>query len=137
MRSESFSCEAEMSAPLLLCVDDELNGLQLRKIILETNGYRVLIAASGAEGLKLFAENPVELVVLDFLMPEMKGDEVADRMRQLKPHVPIVMLSAYYDLPARVDLLVDARIVKGESTQNLLETVARLLESRSSAAGGE
>ncbi len=126
-----------MSAPLLLCVDDEINGLQLRKIILETRGYRVLIAASGAEGLKLFEENPVELVVLDFLMPEMKGDEVADRMRQFKPHVPIIMLSAYYDLPARVDLLVDARIVKGESTQNLLETVARLLESRASAAGSE
>lgn len=126
-----------MSAPLLLCVDDELNGLQLRKIILETKGYRVLVAASGAEGLKLFEENPVDLVVLDFLMPEMKGDEVADRMRQLKPRVPIVMLSAYYDLPPRVDLLVDARIVKGESTQNLLETVARLLETKSSAAGGE
>ncbi len=126
-----------MSAPLLLCVDDEINGLQLRKIILETSGYRVLTAASGADGLKLFEEHPVELVVLDFLMPEMKGDEVADRMRQLKPRVPIIMLSAYYDLPPRVDLLVEARIVKGESTQNLLETVARLLESHSSAAGGE
>jgi len=75
--------------------------------------------------------------VLDFLMPEMKGDEVADRMRQLKPQVPIVMLSAYYDLPPRVDLLVDARVVKGESTQNLLYTIAGLLESKSSAAGGE
>jgi CheY-like chemotaxis protein len=122
---------------LLLCVDDELNGLQLRKIILEAKGYRVLIAPSGAEGLRLFEQNPVDLVVLDFLMPEMKGDEVADRMRQLKPHVPIIMLSAYYDLPARVDLLVDARIVKGESTQNLLDTVARLLELQSSAAGSE
>lgn len=126
-----------MSAPLLLCVDDEVTGLQLRKIILENSGYRVLIAASGADGLKLFEENPVELVVLDFLMPEMNGDEVADRMRQLKPHVPIIMLSAYYDLPPKVDLLVDARIVKGESTQNLLETVAQLLQSRSAAAGGE
>jgi CheY-like chemotaxis protein len=122
---------------LLLCVDDEINGLQLRKIILEAKGYRVLIAPSGAEGLRLFEENPVELVVLDFLMPEMKGDEVADRMRLLKPQVPIIMLSAYYDLPARVDLLVDARIVKGESTQNLLDTVARLLELQSSAAGRE
>lgn len=125
-----------MRQHLILCVDDEVNGLQLRKIILESSGYRVLIAASGAEGLKLFAEQPVELVVLDFLMPEMKGDEVAERMREIKPDVPIVMLSAYYDLPARVDLLVDARIVKGESTQNLLDTVATLLP-RSSAAGGE
>ncbi len=126
-----------MSEPLLLCIDDETTGLQLRKIILESSGYRVLIAASGAYGLRLFEKNPVELVLLDFLMPEMKGDEVADRMRQIKPHVPIIMLSAYYDLPPRVDLLVDARIVKGESTQDLLNTVARLLESKSSAAGTE
>jgi CheY-like chemotaxis protein len=122
---------------LLLCVDDEINGLRLRKIILEAKGYRVLIAPSGAEGIRLFEQNPVELVLLDFLMPEMKGDEVAERMRQLKPHVPIIMLSAYYDLPPRVDLLVDARIVKGEATQNLIDTVARMLETRSSAAGSE
>jgi len=122
---------------LLLCVDDEINGLRLRKIILESSGYRVLIAPSGPEGIRLFEENPIDLVVLDFLMPEMKGDEVADRMRQLKPQVPIVMLSAYYDLPPRVDLLVDARVVKGEATQNLLDTVARLLGSKSSAAGSE
>jgi CheY-like chemotaxis protein len=122
---------------LLLCIDDEVNGLRLRKIILEAKGYRVLMAPSGAEGLRLFADNPVELVLLDFLMPEMKGDEVAERMRQSKPHVPIIMLSAYYDLPARVDVLVDARIVKGESTQNLIDTVARVLESQSSAAGGK
>ena len=126
-----------MREPLLLCVDDEINGLRLRKIILEAKGYRVLIAVSGAEGLRLFEEHPVELVVLDFLMPEMKGDEVAERLRLLKPDVPIIMLSAYYDLPAKVDLLVDARIVKGESTQNLLDTVARLLGRQSSAAGGE
>ena len=126
-----------MREQLLLCVDDEINGLRLRKIILEAKGYRVLIAPSGSEGIRLFKQNPVDLVLLDFLMPEMKGDEVAERMRQLKPHVPIIMLSAYYDLPARVDLLVDARIVKGESTQNLIDTVARMLETRSSAAGSE
>ena len=126
-----------MREQLLLCVDDEINGLRLRKIILEAKGYRVLIAPSGAEGIRLFKQNPVDLVLLDFLMPEMKGDEVAERMRQLKPHVPIIMLSAYYDLPVRVDLLVDARIVKGESTQNLIDTVARMLETRSSAAGSE
>lgn len=123
-----------MRSQLVLCVDDEINGLKLRKIILESAGYRVLVAPSGAEGLQLFENNAVDLVVLDYLMPEMKGDEVADQMRKFKPQVPIVMLSAYYDLPARVDLLVDAKIVKGESTQNLLETIARLLSGKSSAA---
>lgn len=123
-----------MRSHLVLCVDDEVNGLKLRKIILESAGYRVLIAPSGYAGLQLFHEHPVDLVVLDYLMPEMKGDDVADHMRKVKPHVPIVMLSAYYDLPPRVDLLVDAKVVKGESTQNLLDTIAQLLSGKSSAA---
>lgn len=123
-----------MRSQVVLCVDDEINGLKLRKIILESAGYRVLIAPSGPEGLQLFEKNRVDLVVLDYLMPEMKGDDVADEMRRLKPQVPIVMLSAYYDLPARVDLLVDAKVVKGESTQNLLDTIAQLLSNKTSAA---
>lgn len=126
-----------MRDSLILCVDDEVSGLQLRKIILEASGYRVLIAPSGAEGLALFAAHPVDLVVLDFRMPHMLGDEVAKRMRQAKPEVPIVMLSAYYDLPEEVDQIVDARLVKGESTQALLDTVARLLAEVTKSAGAE
>ena len=122
---------------VILCVDDEPTGLQLRKIILESRGYRVLIADSGPAGLNLFADNAVDLVVLDYLMPHMKGDEVAERMRETKPHVPIVMLSAYYDLPSKVDLLVNERLVKGESTQSLIDTVARLLNGQFNSAGAE
>lgn len=126
-----------MRDSLILCVDDELSGLLLRKIILEAHGYRVLTAPSGAQALELFAAHPVDLVVLDFRMPEMLGDEVAERMRAANPSVPIVMLSAYYDLPDRVDQLVDARLVKGESTQALLDTVARLLAEVTKSAGAE
>jgi CheY-like chemotaxis protein len=122
---------------LILCVDDESSGLLLRKIILESSGYRVLTATSGAEALEIFASQPVDLVVLDFRMPEMLGDEVAERMRGIKRDVPIVMLSAYYDLPPKIDLLVDARLVKGESTQALLNTVSRILNSSFSSAGAE
>ena len=122
---------------VILCVDDELNGLKLRQIILESSGYRALIAPSGAEALKIFADKSIDLVVLDYLMPEMKGDAVAERMREMKPHVPIIMLSAYYDLPPKVDLLVDAKLVKGESTQNLLDTVSRMLAEKSTGATGD
>ena len=58
-------------------------------------------------------------------------------MRKAKPTVPIVMLSAYYDLPASIDGLVNARLVKGESTQVLLDTVARLLARDESMAQAE
>jgi len=59
----------EQESHLVLCVDDELIGLQVRKILLERAGYRVLTAPDGAAGLEVFAAEPVEVVVLDYSMP--------------------------------------------------------------------
>jgi CheY-like chemotaxis protein len=84
----------EESSNLVLCVDDEQVGLQVRKILLERAGYRVLTAPDGPSGLAIFAAEPVEAVVLDYSMPGMHGGEVAVRMRQTKPQVPILLLSA-------------------------------------------
>ena len=78
--------------------DDELVGLQVRKILLERAGYRVLTAQDGPSGLKIFSAEPVKAVVLDYSMPGMHGGEVAVKMRQTKPHVPILLLSAYMGL---------------------------------------
>jgi CheY-like chemotaxis protein len=61
----------------VLCVDDEKIGLRVRKIMLESRGYKVLIAHNGPEGLKVFTENQVDLVVLDYYMPDQNGGEVA------------------------------------------------------------
>ena len=70
---------------LVLCVDDEQVGLQIRKILLERAGYRVLTAPDGPSGLAIFSAEPVQAVVLDYSMPGMHGGEVAVRMRQIKP----------------------------------------------------
>ena len=75
----------EQDSHLVLCVDDEMFGLQVRKILLERAGYRVLTAKDGFEGLKVFEREPVEAVVLDYSMPGMHGGEVATKMRQVKP----------------------------------------------------
>lgn len=53
---------------------------QCRKMLLEECGYDVFIAASGATALQLFSSHPIDLVLLDYRMPEMNGDVVADRM---------------------------------------------------------
>jgi CheY-like chemotaxis protein len=112
---------------LVLCVDDELVGLQVRKILLERAGYRVLTAPDGPSGLVLFSEEPVEAVVLDYSMPGMHGGEVATRMRQTKPQVPILLLSAYMGLSADVTSLVDLYMTKGEGAPVLLEKLSSLL----------
>jgi CheY-like chemotaxis protein len=112
---------------LVLCVDDELIGLQIRKILLERAGYRVLTAPDGPLGLEIFSAEPVEAVVLDYSMPGMHGGEVALRMRQTKPHIPILLLSAYMGLPSEVTCLVDLYMTKGEGAPVLLEKLSSLL----------
>ena len=113
---------------LILCVDDELVGLRVRKILLERAGYRVLTAMDGPAGLSLFENEPIEAVVLDYSMPGMHGGEVAGRMRQIKPRVPILLLSAYIGLPAEVTSLVDLYMTKGEGAPMLLQKLESLLQ---------
>jgi CheY-like chemotaxis protein len=113
---------------LILCVDDELVGLQVRKILLERAGYRVLTAPDGQRGLEIFCAEPVEAVVLDYSMPGMHGGEVAVKMRQTKPQVPILLLSAYIGLPVEVTSLVDLYMIKGEGAPVLLEKLSSLFQ---------
>lgn len=118
---------------LVLCVDDELIGLKVRKILLERAGYRVLTAPDGSSGLELFSNEPIEAVVLDYSMPGMNGGEVATKMRQTKPHIPILLLSAYIGLPSDVIAMVDTYMTKGEGPPVLLQKLGSLLQSMSTA----
>jgi CheY-like chemotaxis protein len=118
----------KQNSNLVLCVDDEVVGLTIRKILLERAGYRVLTAPDGPLGLEIFVAEPVEAVVLDYSMPNMHGGEVAIRMRQAKPEVPILLLSAYIGLPNEVLSLVDMYMTKGEGAPVLLEKLSSLLQ---------
>jgi CheY-like chemotaxis protein len=113
---------------LILCVDDELVGLRVRKLLLERAGYRVLTAVDGSTGLELFKSEPVEAVVLDYAMPGMHGGEVASQMRRAKPNIPILLLSAYMGLPAEVTSVVNLYMTKGEGPPALLQKLDSLLK---------
>ena len=115
-----------VSKKTLLCVDDEVTGLKVRKIILERQGYQVLTARDGSEGLHAFEEHHVDAVVLDYYMPGLNGGAVASEMKRTKPEVPIILLSAYLTLPESVINSVDAFIVKGDSPEVLLDKIAEL-----------
>ena len=124
-----------MSSKLLLCVDDRPTSLEVRRLILERAGYEVLTASDGTAGLELFASRPVDLVVLDYNMPEPNGAAVAKRMRTLKPEVPVIMLSAHFEPPAEVDGLVDAYVTKGENPRVLLDQIRRLVNGKAEWGG--
>jgi CheY-like chemotaxis protein len=65
--------------------------------------------------------------VLDYSMPGMHGGEVARQMRDTKPNVPILLLSAYVGLPDEVSCLVDIYMTKGEGAPALLDKLGNLL----------
>ena len=111
----------------VLCVDDEKIGLRVRKIMLESRGFHVLTAGSGPDGLRLFEENHVDVVVLDYYMPEVNGGEVASEMRRRRPGVRIVFLSAYFSLPPEALKVADAFITKGDPPDVLIEKIQNLV----------
>ena len=118
-----------LRAPIL-CIGDHLNGLIGRKMLLENNGYQVLEATGGDEGLKLFASHRVDAVVLDYQMPGMNGDVVAKKMKRVKSHVPIMLLSAYGPLPKSKLEAVDTFLSKSQPPTMLLSTLQDLLNTR-------
>ncbi len=118
-----------MKAPgpkTVLCVDDENIGLRVRKIMLETHGFNVLTASNGEQGLSLFDDNHIDLVVLDYYMPGLNGADVAAEMRRRRPDVPIIFLSAYFSLPPAALELANAFITKGDPPDALIEKIQQL-----------
>jgi PAS domain S-box-containing protein len=119
--------------PTLLCIDDEAGGLKVRKLLFEAEGFRVLTALDGPAGIYLFESQPVDAVILDYNMPRMDGALVAERLKKLRPRVPIIMLSAELTAPAPAKPSIDAFVAKGQSPVVLLSTTATLLHLRSHA----
>ena len=116
--------------PLILCVDDTPSILEGRKMLLEENGYRVLAATNGKQAVGAFMANSVDLVVLDYHMPEMDGGIVATRMKESKPDVPVMLLSGDECLPEEVLDTADCFMSKSEPIAGFLEQVDYLLSLR-------
>ncbi len=113
--------------PTVLVVDDERSLLSLLSLVFETEGYGVICVPDGPDGLRQLATQPIDVVVLDYLMPGMNGGEVARQMRQIKPEVPIIMLSACLTVPEETRGLVNDFVEKGMGTGALLRAVERVL----------
>ena len=111
---------------MLLCVDDNEDVLECEKAFLESFGYTVLTAPSGGKGLELASVYPVDVVIVDYLMPEMNGQELAIEMRRLRPQAPIILLTGAVDVPAQTLKQVDAFIAKDRFGSQLLPTIAQL-----------
>ena len=111
---------ATESRKTLLCVDDNQTALQIRKLVLESAGYTVLVASDSATAMEVFSSSVVDLVVSDHLLQNCTGTELAAAMKKLKPDVPIAIISGLVDTPNGIEI-ADLFISKGDSPPEVLE----------------
>lgn len=108
---------------IILCVDDNEQELSVLSFMLSTNGYRVISANNGQEAIGIFADNPVDLVLSDFSMPQMNGDQLVGRLKQISSHIPMILLGDPQKMGDRLHP-ADALLPKKNcSPQELLERI--------------
>ena len=122
------------SAPLpnarILLVDDNHDGLVVRRSLLEELGFHVKVAVNGEEALKLFLSDTFDVVVTDYRMPLMNGAELIVRIRQLDPDARIILLSGFVEPLGLSEQNTGANAVIAKSASepaHLVRWVKRLL----------
>ena len=77
---------------IILCVDDNEQELSVLSFTLSTNGYRVVAANNGKDAIGIFTDTSVDLVLSDYAMPQMNGDQLVKSLKQIAAHVPMILL---------------------------------------------
>jgi CheY-like chemotaxis protein len=120
--------QCKSARPTLLWIDDFAPALALYKTMGENLGFRVLTASSGKAGLRLAASNRIDLVVTDYEMPEMNGEDVAMALKALSPRTPVLLFSGSSLVPQSTRRIVDACCDKAAPRNQLLRAIHGLLQ---------
>jgi DNA-binding response OmpR family regulator len=113
----------------ILIVDDEPRYLRLLEANLRTDGYEVVAAQDGLQAIDIFSTQPIDLILLDIMLPKLDGFATCQRLREFS-NVPIIMLTAKGEEQDRVrglDLGADDYLVKPFSATELLARVRAVL----------
>lgn len=79
----------------ILCVDDNEQSLSIRKVMLETRGYRVVTSHNGREALEIFRRGGIDLLLTDLVMPEVDGNELIRKAKEMSPFTPAILFSGH------------------------------------------
>jgi CheY-like chemotaxis protein len=109
----------ESAIGTVLCVDDDVAGLDLRKEMLEMHGYRVLTALSPKEALEVFDREEVDVVLTDHLLRGQTGTSLAAEMKRRKPEVAVTIYSGVAQSPDDIEE-ADAFITKLVTPEELI-----------------
>jgi len=122
----------------ILVVDDEPGVRQALKCLLEHGGHKVGAVEGGVAALALLQQRTFDVVITDFSMPGMRGDQLVKRIRQLVPVQRIIMVTAFaedYTVLGQPDLGVDALLAKPFSFKDLTLTIERVMAKEDDFAG--
>jgi len=139
----TMTFESNAAAPLILVVDDEEHITELLAMGLGFNGFEVERASSGRAALDSISSRRPDLVVLDVMLPDLDGFEVAKRIRQFEgagSHLPIIFLTARDTTQDKVEGLrlgSDDYVTKPFSIEELIERVRAVLRRSSGVGPGE
>ncbi|HEY2498445.1 MAG TPA: response regulator [Candidatus Angelobacter sp.] len=93
----------------ILCVDDNEQALSIRKVMLETRGYRVLACSNGHQALEAFRQGGVDLVLSDLQMPGLDGAELVNKIKEISACTPAILFSGktrFYEKDTCADLFL-------------------------------
>ncbi len=107
--------------PKILCIDDNAHGLTARRVLLEGMGHKVMVARSGREGLEIFQKDKIDLIVVDYVMPQMNGGEVVREVKRVNPKLPIILVSGYTDTLALEEKVPEADCVLKKGAREVAE----------------
>jgi len=111
----------------ILCVDDNEQNLSVRKVMLETRGYRVVACNNGQDALEAFRRGGIDLVLSDLLMPGLDGTDLIDRIKSESPCLPAILFSGKIKVYEK-DTRADVFLPKGTyAPAELLERIRTLL----------
>ena len=115
-----------MSSPVLLCVDDRPYALQLRMRALEPFGFSVLTASDIPSALAAMRRVNVDVVLVEYKNEGLDAEAVAFLIKQHFPQAPVILLSAYSDMPERSLWLVDDYVMKSDPVERVVDAVHRV-----------
>jgi two-component system response regulator CpxR len=111
----------------ILCVDDDERSLSVRKVLLETRGYRVLTCSDPDCAIETMKRGGIDLVLSDLMMPKLSGAKLIDQLKVISPGTPALLFSGCVNCCAE-EHLADAWLPKGEfAPMELLERIRVLL----------
>jgi DNA-binding response OmpR family regulator len=121
--------------PVVLVVDDDELAAKAVVKVLERRGFDMLVAHSGAEGIRVLSQNPVDVLVLDVMMPQMNGLEVCRELRGNRQFddLPVILLTGCDDFETRaagMKLGVSEFLCKPFAHHELIDRINTQLDAR-------